>query len=271
MQMQRIDTHEKYIDLLRKEANEAMHLLSSCSVYHTQFLRDMGKYQALRDHILPEIISRNQERGDSMRGWYTLRIWSAGCAAGEEPYSIAMVVNEVLGSEIEKWHIEIIATDINTRLLEKAREGFYTTEELTKTGMNANFLFKYFDICQGGYRVKPSLRNLLRFEESNLLSRSIRKGMDIVFCRNVLIYFEREAVAAIHMDFYNSLVPNGYLFLGNSEILSDRLFCHFKKLKINGEFVYRKIVQGSQEYHELVSQQKRIKAGLGDNNDISWQ
>jgi two-component system CheB/CheR fusion protein len=248
-----------YLRMLGAQEQEMNRFLESFSVYHSQFMRDPAKYRVLRELVLPDVMRRREAPGLSR----TLSIWSAGCAGGEEPYSIAMTAREVMEPAGGRWNVRVHATDINTELLAKARKGVYRADELQKKDLDGYYLDKYFDRAGEDFSVKSTVRSMISFGRANIISDKPLPHMDIIFCRNVLIYFDAAAVRKIILGFHGALNEGGYLFLGNSEIIEDYFFCHFKKVREHGEFVYRKIAAGSDEFREMEMKYRNIKAGLG--------
>ena len=145
-----------------------------------------------------------------------IRIWSAGCASGEEPYSIAILLMEMLGSEISSRDITILGTDIDIRVLKRAREGVFTPKEVE--GILPELLDKYFVSGNKGYRVKPALGQIITFQEHNLVSDLAYHDLDLVVCRNVLIYFLPELQTRVLVGFHEGLRQGGFLFLGKAEV-----------------------------------------------------
>jgi chemotaxis methyl-accepting protein methylase len=257
-----LGTDAAYGEYLYGDGDEAQRLLEALSVYHSQFNRDPMKYQALRRTILPEIAARKREAAG--RGTKTLRIWSAGCAGGEEPYSIAIAVRETLGDELQQWQVSIQAIDMNAALIEKAAQGIYSGEELQGQGLSAAYIAAWFDPAEDDlYRIKETVRAMAAFSVGDLLTRAPGAGIDIVFCRNVLIYFDAPAARKALLRFHACLNDGGYLILGNSETADDFFLCHYQKVKSAGEFFYRKISKGTKEYAAAKERKKNIIAGLG--------
>jgi chemotaxis methyl-accepting protein methylase len=261
----------EYVAYLRRAADEPRHFCAALSIYHSQFVRDREKYMALVQEILPQMIKRKRaaagaalNRRDGGDPRPALRIWSAGCAGGEEPYSIAILVDELLGDEAAWWDVSIFAVDINETLVAKAAAGVYAEDELARKGMPQRFIAKYFSPAGGGMmRISDRLRRMVQFETADILSLRPYPSIDIIFCRNVLIYFNREAICRLLQGFHWSLASDGYLVLGNAELIEDSFMCYYRKIKCNGEFFYRKITPGSEEYREAVDRQATIRAGLG--------
>lgn len=266
----------EYIEFLDEVKEEVMNFCQALSVYHSEFVRDPVKYQVIKDVIIPEVVMNNMRRAGlaSAGGVKTdkarLKIWCAGCAGGEEPYSMAMVISDLLGKDAANWSVSIIATDINEGLLEKARKGIYSRDELKRKGLPTAYIQQYFDDAGGDeLSIKENIRQMIRFEKGDLTACRPNKGMDIIMCRNVLIYIEKNVETRIIGDFYECLNSGGYLILGNSEILDDSFFCKFRKMKTKNEFYYKKITEGSPEYREAVEKRKNILAGMGLTNGIS--
>ena len=188
---------------LHKRVVEAM------TTNETSFFRDMHPFEALRDHLLPEVIER---RAAERR----LRIWCAACSSGQEPYTIAMVLRDHF-PQLRGWDVQVLGTDLSTEMLDRAREGTYTKLEVNR-GLPAAHLVKSFEPDGPMWRVKEPLRRMTEFREMNLIgSWPPLPPMDLVFMRNVLIYFDVETKKNILAAVRRVLRPGGYLLLGASE------------------------------------------------------
>ncbi|NDY41831.1 protein-glutamate O-methyltransferase CheR [Dissulfurirhabdus thermomarina] len=184
-------------------------VVEAMTTNETYFFRDQHPFEALRKEILPGILDRN-------RPGRRLRIWSAACSTGQEPYSIAMVLREHF-PETAAWHVEILATDISARALEKGRAGRFTQVEVNR-GLPVTYLLKYFKQDGAFWIADEALRKLVRFQQRNLLEPFASLGaFDVVFCRYVLIYFDTETKKAILDRLARALRPGGVLFLGATE------------------------------------------------------
>lgn len=184
-------------------------VVDAMTTNETSFFRDSHPFDTLRKSLLPGLI----EQRASAR---TLRIWSAACSTGQEPYSIAMTLKDhfpVLGA----WKIEIVATDISPTVLDRAREGVYSTFEVQR-GMPIQMLIRHFDQIDQQWRIKPELRGNITFRSINLLEDfSILGTFDIVLCRNVLIYFDQPTKTRILGAIAKRVAPDGALILGGAE------------------------------------------------------
>lgn len=174
------------------------------------FFRDPRQFDNFRDNILPELI---QSRAARRR----LRIWSAASSTGQEPYSVAMLLAE-LGPKIAGWNIEILATDIAKHVLDRAAKGVFTQFEIQR-GLPITMLVKYFSELEANqWQVNDAIRNMVKFQEANLLGNiELMGAFDLILCRNVLIYFDRETKAAVLDKMAKMLGSDGYLFLGGAE------------------------------------------------------
>lgn len=178
------------------------------------FFRDQNQFALLRDRILPEIIERNRRRR-------SLRIWSAGCSTGEEPYSLAILVAELLFG-YNNWDVFLLGTDLNKAAVEKARRGLYSGWSLR--GVSQDLTTRYFRPCLHGWELDPRIRSLAHFRYGNLFqdafpSKSVGiHDLDLIVCRNVFIYFDRQAVSTVLYKFTQSLNDNGYLLTGHAEV-----------------------------------------------------
>lgn len=188
-------------------------LLVHLTVGETRFFRNEAQFHALRQHILPELFQR---RG-SMR---TLRIWSAGCATGEEPYSIAMLLTDVLPN-YDQWSVSILGTDINPHFLERAREGLYSAWSFRET--DESLRERFFTPEGTRWRLNPAIRRMVTFQRLNLVESSFPSltngtlALDLIVCRNVTIYFDTVTTRRIAEQFYAALTPGGWLVVGHSE------------------------------------------------------
>ncbi len=209
---------DEYYKVIIKEPEELKVLLDAVTTNLTSFFRNATQFYALENYILPDLQKRKKDK--------KIKIWSAGCSTGEEPYSIAMVVKEKLDSS---WQCEIIASDISFNSLIKAKEGFYHS---SKVGGIPPVLLKKYTVPVGdGYQIIEDLKNMIRFDYHNLKYDSGLKNFDIVFCRNVIIYFDAKAQVEVLNRIYESMADYSYLFIGHSESL----------FGMNTKFVFTKI------------------------------
>ena len=211
-----------------QELDAAVEILTTNETY---FFREEGQLLAFRDELLPRLAEQNR---DSRR----LRIWSAGCSTGEEPYTIGMLVLEA--GSFEGWDVEIFGNDISRRVLATARRAEYTEHALRMT--DAGRRARFFERVDGRYHVRDEVRGMVSFGRLNLLDAqmtSLVAPMDVVFCRNVLIYFDIEARRRVLDVFYRRLKPGGYLLLGHSESLIN-LSTEFELVHLSRDLVYRR-------------------------------
>ncbi len=205
-------------------------VVEAMTTNETSFFRDVHPFEAFRDSVLPELINK---RADSQK----LSIWCGACASGQEPYTIAMVLREHF-PELATWDIKFVATDLSTQMLEKCRQGKYSQLEVNR-GLPVQLLMPYFDKKGMSWRVKEELRNMIEFQPLNLAGNwPPMPKMDIVWLRNVLIYFDVEMKKAIFQKVRDIMQPNGYLFLGGAETTMN-LDDHFDRLQYNGTSCYR--------------------------------
>ncbi|MBV9074173.1 MAG: protein-glutamate O-methyltransferase CheR [Acidobacteria bacterium] len=226
-------THpSELLKLVRGSNAEYERLLERVLTQETSFFRYPAMYHALDTRVLPELHAKkfwNNPR--------TLRIWSAGCSTGEEPYSIALTVLKALELP-EAWSIEILATDISRKALDVAERGHYSKRELE--AISAEQLQAHFSAAgSDGYRVKPKLRNMINFAQMNLAQMVYMGRFDCIFCMNVLIYFSDELRAALIRRFYEYLEPDGYLFLGHAESVAQAKV-DLEPIVIDDSLIYRK-------------------------------
>jgi len=195
---------------------ELVYLLDAISTNQTFFFREPQHFEYLAEHILPK-------HAGPASGRRRLHIWSAGCSSGEEPYTLAMVILEYRERFRPGWEVQITASDLSTRVLDQARQGIYPENRLGQT--SPDFLKRYFQKGvnrQAGFvRVKPQVRQAVEFVRLNLMEPfPFQEGLDIIFCRNVMIYFDKPTQERLVKKFYQVLHPGGYLFIGHSESLA---------------------------------------------------
>jgi len=234
-----LNSFEEYYYFLKYDPNkkqELNHLYSVVSTNETCFFRNYPQIEIYRKNIVPEILQKKRKNYQNK-----LRIWSAGCSTGEEPYTLIMILCEILGSEINKWNIKISANDLSSNVIKSAERGIYTSYTLRNTPQY--YLDKYFtEERQGIYKIDPELKKYISFSTLNLKENSQISQIeqsDIIFCRNVIIYFNDEMKRKVINAFYDKLYPGGYLFIGHSESLHN-ISRAFKPNYYPGTIVYKK-------------------------------
>ncbi|MCX8043316.1 MAG: protein-glutamate O-methyltransferase CheR [Desulfobacterota bacterium] len=189
-------------------------LINRISTNHTFFYRESNHFEFFRSRVLPEMSSRIRTMGCR-----DLRIWCAGCSSGEEAYTLIIEMKEFFGSEYDLWDAGLLATDISTNALQKAVTGEYTEDNVAHLPAYARRYFK--KISDDRYRVSDELKREITFRRFNLMTPvfPFRKPFHVIFCRNVMIYFDQMTRSELIRKFYQCLVPEGYLFIGHSESL----------------------------------------------------
>lgn len=213
MGLNHIDELTQYLKLLRKDANEVDRLYHDLLISVTRFFRDPEAYQVLEQRVIPKLI---EQHGES-----PVRVWVPGCATGEEAYSIAMLLTEQFSAVNKQPDIQIYATDIDENALEFARQGIYP-ETITADISNER-LRRFFTLVDSHYQVKKLLRESVVFAAQNLISDAPFSKLDLISCRNLLIYLEPEVQQKVISLFHFSLHEDGFLFLGSSETIGRRL------------------------------------------------
>ncbi len=201
--------------ILIKDANSDLvsEVADRLSTNHTYFMRESRHFDFFREQVLPELKARAKNRD--------LRIWSAGCSSGQEAYTLAMIISDFFAGQKGAWDTRILATDISSRSLAQAREAWYGTEDLDR--LPAAWRKVYFTRPeQGKSRVLDSLKNEVIFRRFNLLEEHFpfAQKFQVIFCRNVMIYFDTETKRQLVKRFYEHTAPGGYLFIGQSESLN---------------------------------------------------
>lgn len=212
VQEQGLTTASEVAQKLASNPNDPMmqKVVEAITTPETGFFRDNRAFKALKEAVLPKLIEKcGMDR--------TLNIWSGGCSTGQEPYSILMLIHENF-PELKGWTIRFIATDISSKSLAQAKEGVFGQLEMNR-GLPAPLLLKYFHKTGLQWQVKPAIRSLVDFRALNLIEQwPALPKMDIIFLRNVLVYFQTETKRDILNKVADSLKPGGYLFMGMAEI-----------------------------------------------------
>jgi chemotaxis protein methyltransferase CheR len=248
----RLDTFYSYYRLLtsREGKAEMSALLEILTVNETSFFRNKPQLDLFQKQILEEVLHRKQERRD-----WTLRLWSAGCSMGQEPYTMAMQVADALAYYYLRnplpfempspkpiipppWRVEILASDISYSALRTAQEGTYTEAQMEP--VDYMFRLRYFDKLGDHYQIKKGLRELVHFDFHNLKTEFLPQRNDFIFCRNVMIYFDEAEQRRLIDKFYRCLNASGYLFVGHAESLFG-LTDRFRMIHQNNGTAYHKI------------------------------
>jgi len=232
---------------IRKTNVEFQSLLESLLTQETSFFRYPGVFEAFEKRILPELHIKKFWKNPR-----SLRIWSAGCATGEEPYSIAITIADAI-SFSDAWNVDILATDIGRNALATAERGVYSGRGIAR--VSERQLAAYFQPVEGGQEIRPRLRHMVNFVHMNLNNAVYVGKMDVIFCMNVLIYFSEARRREVVQHFYSALEPGGYLFLGHSESIS-KMPVKFQAIVLNDCILYRKPTAEEAQKAELVTEGK---------------
>lgn len=235
-----IDDFEAYLDYVRFNPNrqtELRYLYEAITINETYFFRNQPQLDALIESIIPNIIKQKSKDG---LGKLKIRIWSAAASSGEEAYSTAMVLNELVKSRHPYIDFEIIGTDISFAMVEMAKKGIY--KEYSVRNTPPYYLKKYFTPNGAGFEISDAIKKMADFKIMNLYDDTSMKQMinfDIIFCANVLIYFDMKSKIKTVAHLYNSLNKGGYLFIGYSETLH-QISKAFKLISLSKTIVYNK-------------------------------
>ncbi len=229
----------RYLELIADQVrgrDEMDALVAELTIGETYFFRHKEQFDALRDIILPDVLARNE-------GVRRLRIWSAGCATGPEPYSVSILLRREFGHRIEGWHVSIIGTDINQKFLARARDGRY--DEWAFRATPDDVRRDCFEPVGKQWQIRPQYRNGVSFQYHNLIRNRFPSlldnlaGLDIVICRNVVIYFSRETVEGLVPCFHETLADGGWLVMGHAEPNME-LFRNFRTVNTPGAVLYQR-------------------------------
>lgn len=230
-----LSSFEQYVELVQngRRRTELPALVNAITINETFFFRHPKQYEAIAEEVIPDVIARRD-------GQRPVRIWSAACSTGDEPYTIALLIKDKVQRRFPGTPFEILGTDINTEVLKTAREGMYS--DYAVRNVPPAYLDKYFTSQGDRYVLSPALREMVRFEHLNLTDRHAInrfRNFDIILCANVLIYFDDETKQRVISNLYNSLRPGGYLFVGTSETLHG-VTQAFHPVRINDTIAYKK-------------------------------
>jgi chemotaxis protein methyltransferase CheR len=205
---------DEYLEYLARDTSgtEMSAMLDALTTNKTSFFREVQHFEYVRSTVLPSLDA----------GWSGLRIWSAGCSTGEEPYTLALLLHDEV-PDLARRDVRILATDLSTRVLARAREGEY--DQAAVEDIPPKLLNRYFTCIRTAptraFRVKPELQSLIRFARLNLMAPWPMRGpFDMIFCRNVMIYFDRPTQQRLVYRYWELLRPGGHLFVGHSESLT---------------------------------------------------
>ncbi|MFI5091274.1 MAG: CheR family methyltransferase [Terriglobales bacterium] len=247
-----LDSFYSYYRLLisTQGKNELARLLENLTVNETSFFRNKAQLELFQRDILEDVLQRKQARRD-----YGLRIWSAGCSTGQEPYTLAMLLADSLAYYYIRhplpfelplpkprvpppWRAEILASDISYSVLRAAQDGAYNENQMSM--VDYGYRLRYFDKVGDRYAVKKALKDLVHFDFHNLKTEYLPQRNDVIFCRNVMMYFDEAEQKRLIQKFYRCLNPHGYLFVGHAESLLG-LTERFQMIHLNSGTAYQRI------------------------------
>ncbi len=227
---------QSYLQFLKNGGmrTELPELVNAVTINETFFFRTPAQFDIIEQHIIPELVSRREKT--SRR----IKIWSAACSTGDEPYTLALITKDRLQPRFPHISFEIVGTDINTDVLENARKGSYGPRSVRN--VPPRMLSRYFSVEQDRYIVKPEIRQMVKFMHGNLADRSSMlkmRNFDLIICANVLIYFDNKSKQQVVSSLYNSLNQGGYLLVGFSETLYG-VTQAFKPVRFEKTIAYKK-------------------------------
>lgn len=224
------DSFNEYLDFVEAQGEEEfIHLINAITTNLTFFFRENHHFEYLAETVIPELLQKNASSKK-------IRIWSAGCSTGEEPYSLAIVLKETVPSG---WDAKVIATDLDTNVVNTAKRGVYKIDRLkgVTEDRKKNWFMKGKGSNDGFVKIKPDLQSSIEFGQINLMNDwPIKDQIDVIFCRNVVIYFDKETQARLFDRYANLLSDKGYLFVGHSE----SLYKVCDRFELLGKTIYQK-------------------------------
>lgn len=225
----KMDKVDDYFKLINTNKEELKSMLDAITTNLTRFFRNQPHFDAFTNYVVPHVLEDKRKTGDK-----TVRVWSAGCSTGEEPYTIAMILKKILPIG---YNYSIAASDISLKSLMVAQQGFYADNKME--GVPPEYLSTCFTKVPGGYQINKDIMSHVKFDYHNLQHENAMTKFDIVFCRNVMIYFDVPAQMTVLNNFWNAMQPHSYLFIGHSESLFG-MKTKFEFLKTNWACLYQK-------------------------------
>lgn len=228
------ETAENYLKKITVDDVEFQKLLNALTINVTQFFRNPSTFDKVKDIVVPQVLGNKKKSAD-----LSLKIWSAGCSSGEEPYSIAILLKELLKNDPRKITTVIMATDVDAGVIFKGKEAQYDEKQLKNVGQE--LIEKYFSLENDEkYKVVESVKKMVTFEKRNIMTHEVQKEQDIIFCRNILIYFPRDLQEKILSTLTSALNMGGFLVLGKAETLTSGSRNFFETVCAT-ERIYQKI------------------------------
>ncbi len=259
----RNDIHslDEYVRYLETHPQEYIELLNALTINVTEFFRNPAMFRALRSEVIPRIIAEKQDRQHRI-----IRAWSCGCASGDEPYSLAILFLEALGQRRDQFLLTVIGSDIDQGALEEARNVVYTKDRLK--AIDEVLLKKYFDKLESGnYKVKGMVSNLVKLRHHDVNHTSPYMHCDLILCRNLLIYFNKQLQEEVVLKFYECLNSGGYLILGMTEGLVGAAANAFEALDHRLR-IYRRPLAAKMQYDKAgILPQAKIDQIIRDMTD----
>lgn len=216
-------SYDEYVQLIKKDTDRLEEFVNYLTINVSEFYRNPDQWKTLEQDILPDLINKAGKK---------LKVWSAACSTGDEPYSLAMVIGKMVGLS----NVSIIATDIDKQVLEKAKLGLYNEKSIA--GLPDEFKSKYFNKIGASYKISDEIKKCVQFKQHDLLKDAYPTDCDLIVCRNVLIYFTEEAKAEIYKKFSKSLNVGGVLFIGSTEQIIHHRDMDYETYK---SFFYKKV------------------------------
>jgi len=230
----KVNSFVEYLHFLIKYPEGYDNLLDRITINVSEFFRNPETFNAVRHKVIPKIIKAKKEIKAS-----SIRIWSSGCATGEEPYSLAILLTEIMAELKEDIKIRIYATDIDKEALNKAKVGIYKEKSLKE--LKVYQINSYFQKTeQGLFAINPEFKTMVRFMHQNMISDEPLQRMDLIFCRNVTIYFSKELQKLVYNNFYKSLAPKGYIVAGKTESLMHINEAYFERFDLQERIIRKK-------------------------------
>ncbi|EKD50228.1 MAG: Chemotaxis protein methyltransferase [uncultured bacterium] len=245
-----VSTYEDYFRILDQQPDELGHLIQSFSIQVTELFRNPESFNAIRDIVIPQIIISKREKQHKI-----IKAWSCGCSTGDEPYSLAMLFLEKLGAARDRFILTILGTDIDDRAIREAGDTEFEKDQIS--ALNQDIIRNYFvKHAHSKFKIADPVRNLVRLRHHDVINDIPYMHCDVILCRNVLIYFNKELQQETQLKFYDCLNPGGFLVLGMTESLIGSASEYFEPVN-NSLRIYRRPIArttGAEKDREVLSQ-----------------
>jgi len=229
-----VETFTQYLKFLKANPQSYDELLDRITINVSEFFRNPETFSAVRKIVIPEIIKRKQNISS-----HIIRVWSCGCATGEEPYSLSIIFREVFSELAPNFSVTILATDLDKEAIKRAQEGVYKGKNIRE--LKHSQCKQYFErLDDDRYKINHDIKAAVKFRHHNMITDEPLNRIDLIFCRNVIIYFTKDLQKKVYENFYKALSPEGFFVGGKTESLMDISFDRFERIDLNERILKKK-------------------------------